>query len=230
MNGQTRKVVALMTAAILLIGSAATVFASGSNEQAEGQAQIPAPAHNPGPQNMPGHRVSNMGSGFGHGNSGMMMPRMGIPVVEVVEDSPAEAAGIQAGDNIIGVNGQQLDGRGIGELLQTLEPGDELTVNVLRTRVEDSEFMSPEELILTVVAGSNEEGNLYFGISTFLPQPQPQPTPGMGPGSETRGQMPGNNEPGRSGQNGRHHGGNGHSNANQQAAPSVPQQPMLITI
>lgn len=54
-------------------------------------------------------------------------------VVEVVEDSPAERAGLRVGDIITQVNGDALDeGESLADVIGALEPGDRVELGVLR--------------------------------------------------------------------------------------------------
>jgi S1-C subfamily serine protease len=51
----------------------------------------------------------------------------------VIPDSPADAAGLQAGDIITHINGRRVDsGQGLDDILSQYQPGDQLTLNVLR--------------------------------------------------------------------------------------------------
>jgi membrane-associated protease RseP (regulator of RpoE activity) len=54
-------------------------------------------------------------------------------VVEVLPDSPAERGGLQAGDWIVAVDGQQLGfGEELADLIAEYEPGDRVTLEVER--------------------------------------------------------------------------------------------------
>lgn len=63
--------------------------------------------------------------------------RYGLPagaaVYSVSDDSPAQAAGLQANDIITSANGQEIGGKSeLVSLVQSMEPGDELTLTVYR--------------------------------------------------------------------------------------------------
>lgn len=59
--------------------------------------------------------------------------RTGALIVEVVADSPAEAAGLQEGDLIVAVDGQEIDWEnGLGDLVAAHAPGDTVTLEVER--------------------------------------------------------------------------------------------------
>lgn len=57
----------------------------------------------------------------------------GALILEVVEGSPADDAGLQAGDAIVAVNGTAVTGRaGLAATIRDAKPGDELTLDVRR--------------------------------------------------------------------------------------------------
>lgn len=63
--------------------------------------------------------------------------RYGLPagaaVYSVSDDSPAQAAGLQANDIITSANGQEIGGKSeLVSMVQAMEPGDELTLTVYR--------------------------------------------------------------------------------------------------
>jgi serine protease Do len=73
----------------------------------------------------------------------------GALVSEVSEDSPAEKAGIKAGDVIIAVGDDEVTGYGdVGEFIREMNPGDSVTVKVLRDK---------KELSLAVVVGKRDD-------------------------------------------------------------------------
>lgn len=85
----------------------------------------------------------------------------GIVVLDVAEDSPAEAAGIVRGDLITGLDDEEIESRqALIDHLADLEPGDEIVLQVYR-RGEDE-----EEQGIEVVVGENpdDEGKAYLGI------------------------------------------------------------------
>ena len=55
-----------------------------------------------------------------YGGIGLRPRRPGITVAEVFPDSPAQRAGIQAGDQIVAVDGQQVDGMSLLEVAQLI--------------------------------------------------------------------------------------------------------------
>lgn len=55
-----------------------------------------------------------------------------IVITEVVEESPAERAGLRAGDTLVSINDMRVTSDLMNSLVQTLEPGDEVRVRVSR--------------------------------------------------------------------------------------------------
>lgn len=73
----------------------------------------------------------------------------GAIIAQVEEGTPAEAAGLQAGDIVIAVEGSAIDGgAGLVAAVRDQEPGDELKIQVLRGN---------EQLTLTVVLTDRPE-------------------------------------------------------------------------
>jgi predicted metalloprotease with PDZ domain len=98
----------------------------------------------------------------------------GLIVVQVAAGSPAEAAGIQVGDLIQTVNGEEvLTQEGFVEQIRLFEPGDTLTLTIYR--LDDDETLEIEVLL-----GSHpdEDGQAYLGITVpgffqkIVPEPQ----------------------------------------------------------
>lgn len=94
---------------------------------------------------------------------------MGIHVLEVLQGSAADAAGLQAGDVIIAVNGEYSYEVLSDGTLPDLSAGEMLTLNVMRFREEDSQYMMPEELILDLEVGQGENDGPQIGISYSIP-------------------------------------------------------------
>lgn len=86
-------------------------------------------------------------------------------IVRSVEDgSPADTAGIQPGDIVISVDGLTLDDQNIGQVITGLEPGDTVTIDLLRMGGEEG----IEEVTVDVTLAENDAGGAYLGI-TYLP-------------------------------------------------------------
>jgi S1-C subfamily serine protease len=87
-------------------------------------------------------------------------------VLDVTPDSPAEKAGLEMGDYIVSVDGEEIEyDTDLGDVIQAYQPGDTLTLEISR---ED------EVQEMTVKLGENpdSEGTAYLGI-------QYQMLPGM---------------------------------------------------
>lgn len=83
----------------------------------------------------------------------------GARIVEVVADSPAEGAGLQQGDIIVAVDGQQVGVEDdLAGLIAAYEPGDRVTLTLRRADENDKE--------IRVQLGENpdEEGAPYLGV------------------------------------------------------------------
>lgn len=86
----------------------------------------------------------------------------GALVTEVEEDSPAEKAGIKAGDVIVGVDGSDVDGYGdIQKAIRKKSPGDEVTVNIIRNRKKT-------DLMVEVGERDQHGYNYFFGDGSDL--------------------------------------------------------------
>ncbi len=89
----------------------------------------------------------------------------GAMIVEVEPDSPADAAGLEAGDTIVTVDGEELATENtLADVIATHEPGDTVTLEVTRPGEESDE--------ITVELGEHpeEEGKAYLGIK-YRPAP-----------------------------------------------------------
>lgn len=85
----------------------------------------------------------------------------GAQVVEVVDDSPASAAGLQVDDVITTVDGKALDGEAsLADVIGGFAPGDEVTLSVTRPGAEE------ESLELSVTLGENPDDadKAFLGI------------------------------------------------------------------
>lgn len=83
-----------------------------------------------------------------------------VVVNTVVEGSPAEKAGLQSGDLISSINGEAVSGPGsFAELIRSLEPGDEITLTVIRAK-EDDLF----EIDIVLGEDPKVDGQAYLGV------------------------------------------------------------------
>lgn len=63
---------------------------------------------------------------------------VGAVVLNVIENSPAAAAGIQKGDVIVNFNGKDLDDQSLSSLIQSTQIDQEIEVIILRDKVEQT--------------------------------------------------------------------------------------------
>ena len=90
----------------------------------------------------------------------------GAAIVEVVPDSPAEQAGLQEGDVILAVDGQELDAENaLADLIADHEPGDTVILKVERPGEE------PYEVTVELGQHPEKEDAAYLGVR-YLPFPR----------------------------------------------------------
>lgn len=85
----------------------------------------------------------------------------GAQVVEVIADSPAEAAGLQVGDVILSVDGEELSvDNSLAEVIQARQPGDKISLQVQRSG-------EAENLIIEATLAENPDSpeQAYLGVS-----------------------------------------------------------------
>lgn len=130
--------------ALLFGGGGQPVAPRAQATQARAQAQVPAPAQT---QTAAAEGVVGLDIGFTPPAAGS--PRR-IVVKRVWPGSPAAAAGIQLGDEIVAVNGQSVFGRSLPEVIQMGRGrvGTFLTLVIRRGEVD-------HEVVLTRVARQN---------------------------------------------------------------------------
>ena len=84
----------------------------------------------------------------------------GAEVVEVVSDSPAEQAGLQAGDVILSVDGEEIGPKSnLADRIQSYEPGDKIAMEVISSGDEES-----HDIDVTLGEDPDQEGQAYLGI------------------------------------------------------------------
>ncbi len=89
----------------------------------------------------------------------------GVLITEVNDDSPAQEAGLMAGDVITGINGENISSYGeIKEIVSESDEGDRLNVTVVRNK--------KERTIEVTVAEADENDN-EFGYQFFQAPPVP---------------------------------------------------------
>lgn len=105
-------------------------------------------------------------AGMFHEDMPMALPAMevlqaGAVITEVVEDSPAAAAGLQVGDAITAVDGATLDlGADLADVIGGYEPGDIIAVEITRPG-EDS----PLELEVELAEHPDRAGAAFLGVA-----------------------------------------------------------------
>ena len=80
-----------------------------------------------------------------------------VIIVDVLEGSPAEEAGLDAGSVILTLNGQELAERdSLRDLVRSMSPGD-----VVELEVADAD---DETSTVTVTLGADDDGNAFLGV------------------------------------------------------------------
>jgi S1-C subfamily serine protease len=118
---------------------------------------MPGMPNNRRPMPMP------MPRGDGQGQQGMPfeMPEgmMQVTVGEVTKDSPADKAGLQAGDVISAANGTAVaTPDALVKLVQAAKPGDKVNLSIVRDGQDD-------EIVVTLGENPDKKGAGYMGIS-----------------------------------------------------------------
>ena len=85
--------------------------------------------------------------------------RFGVVIVEVVEDSPADRAGLEARDAIISLDGERISSGEFREIIQSHEPGDRIVLSISRPGDDGDEPFD-----VTIPLGENDDGDAYLGI------------------------------------------------------------------
>jgi len=96
--------------------------------------------------------------------------RRGAIVATVNEGGPAEAAGIEEGDLVIGMDGARLEGQ--QDFLQRIaghSPGDEVALEVVRPTAADGEMDRSITVTLTLRPSEAEVLSEQFGFASNLP-------------------------------------------------------------
>jgi S1-C subfamily serine protease len=109
----------------------------------------------------------------GPGRVYLQMAGPGARIIEVVPDSPADKAGLKAGDLIAAVGGQKLDSEhSLADLIAQHKPGDSVTLEVTSPNQESRE--------VTLQLGENPDkaGAAYLGVQ-YLPTPPIPPSDGQ---------------------------------------------------
>jgi S1-C subfamily serine protease len=103
---------------------------------------------------------------FVEGNAERLLLAPSIVITRVVPDTPADEAGLVEGDRITAINGEEIgSGDDLVDAVQSREPGDEITLTIMRPGEEDS-------LQVTIILGKNPDvqSQAYLGVN-FMPIP-----------------------------------------------------------
>jgi S1-C subfamily serine protease len=88
------------------------------------------------------------------------LPFGGGVILGVDEDSPAEEAGLQVGDRIVAIDGEELSSENsLQDVLANRQPGDVVTLEIERQDMED-----PIEVTVQLGEHPEQEGTAYLGV------------------------------------------------------------------
>lgn len=93
-----------------------------------------------------------------------------IQVYDVMENSPAQKAGIEAGDYIVGVEGEEVNGDDYSSISSKIKgkEGTKVKINIERNNEKKEYEVQRESISLTRVTGQMLENNIaYIYISSF---------------------------------------------------------------
>lgn len=94
-----------------------------------------------------------------------------IEISAVMENSPAEEAGVQKGDILTAIDGESLEGKSTSDASDMIKSSEDETVTLTLTRDGGEPFdltMKKEEIEVTAVSGKMLEGGIgYIQISSF---------------------------------------------------------------
>jgi S1-C subfamily serine protease len=86
---------------------------------------------------------------------------VGAEIVEVIADSPAEAAGLQVGDLILSVGEDEIGPQAsLADLIQAYQPGDEVTF-----KVQSPDSDEVQEVVVTLGENPDNPGQAYLGVA-----------------------------------------------------------------
>lgn len=131
--------------------------------------------------------------GFQPNFNGKTATGAGAQVTQVIADSPAAKVGLQAGDTILAVDGQEVNADNtLGDLIQRYQPND--TVNL---SVQKSGAAQTSDIQVTLGENPDTPGKAFLGIYYANPGQQNGPMPYFqNPGNGDNGQtQPFNGQP-----------------------------------
>lgn len=108
---------------------------------------------------------------FGPGDSTVDVPTAGALIVEVTESSPADQAGLEEGDVIVAVEGQELDEeRSLADRIAAFKPGDQVTLQVWKFAGQRTGRSFEVRVQLELGEHPERKGAAYLGVR-FVPFP-----------------------------------------------------------
>ncbi len=96
-----------------------------------------------------------------------------IIVIAPIEDSPAWKAGVKAGDKIIGINKQSIEGHNLSQVSEKLKgkQGTKVTLTILRKGLKNPKFITIKRgkiFLKSVKYKSLGDGYVYIRITSFI--------------------------------------------------------------
>jgi S1-C subfamily serine protease len=108
--------------------------------------------------------ISPCGCLMGRDLSIVTTPRLGLMILEVVPESPADEAGLEVGDLIVKFDGEVLErGANLADLVAAKNPGDTISLEVIKPGEE------PRQVSVTLSEHPEKEGVAYLGIRYTTP-------------------------------------------------------------
>jgi S1-C subfamily serine protease len=129
------------------------------------------------------------------------LPPVEVPgayITEVISATPADNAGLEVGDIILAVDGQEVNAdNNLADLIQGYQPGD-----TVRLEVQKAGASGPVDIEVTLGENPNTPGHAYLGITYNYRSQQPEQMPFFqlpeqdpGDGANPFGQLPGGGPP-----------------------------------
>lgn len=135
----------------------ATASSPGGQSLGDIQRILPAPSNPDLPE------VPPMPRGWPFGGPRGEQTSMSAEVATVVVGSPAEAAGLRAGDRITAVDGEELSlGRDLAQALSSYNPGDQVQLSVMRATRDGA---AEETVKVTLGENPDDAGRPYLGVT-----------------------------------------------------------------
>ncbi len=131
-----------------------------SDRNAAGRGEVVAEGMLPGLELFRGRAIPGI-----RPEAGVVVTSGGAYVVSVVSGGPADEAGLQSGDQILALDGQELDGsQSLGELLADYAPGEWVVLSVTRPNGEAARVR------VRLAENPDRAGRAYLGIEYQMAQ------------------------------------------------------------